>query len=473
MKKIVFFLLIFLCQLAKSQSSQGFNYQAIIRDNAGKPKVNTTVNLKLSILEGNVNGSVLYSENHNVQSNSVGLVNVVIGKGSVLSGNFSNIIWKNSKFLQVVADNVLMGTSELQSVPFAKYAETTNLSAGNGIVISGNTITNTGDLSNSNEIQTLSLSGSTLSLSNGGGSVTLPTASNSNSFQGKVSFFNTDKSKESFFYDGNQENIALNVGKTFGKIHLNDKINGDVEIGSTAAASGVFRVFTSSQFNYIASFNSAAYFNLAPTFYKGADFRGEFAAFYDKMPRMYKRLQIYSKTAKLSSDEGGIEFINDGFNSGFIGMRDNNEMGIYGYGINDWIMRFNINLGTICAKSTITLCSDERLKRDFSPLSASLSNLNRINGYHYFWKNEKQTALQIGFKAQDIQQVFPELVETDAAGMLSVNYIGFVPHLVEAVKALSAENQLLKQENEQMRASLESLSKRLDALEKEQVLVKK
>jgi hypothetical protein len=49
--------------------------------------------------------------------------------------------------------------------------------AGTGINITGSTISNTGDLSNTNEIQTLSIAGSTLSLSNGGGSVLLPSAS--------------------------------------------------------------------------------------------------------------------------------------------------------------------------------------------------------------------------------------------------------------------------------------------------------
>ncbi|MDX1908668.1 MAG: hypothetical protein SF053_16650, partial [Bacteroidia bacterium] len=48
-------------------------------------------------------------------------------------------------------------------------------SAGTGISIAGNVITNTGDLSNTNELQTLSLSGASLTLSNGGGTVTLPT----------------------------------------------------------------------------------------------------------------------------------------------------------------------------------------------------------------------------------------------------------------------------------------------------------
>lgn len=54
----------------------------------------------------------------------------------------------------------------------------TSYSAGAGISLSGGVITNTGDLSSTNEIQTLSLVGSTLSLSNGGGSVSIPSAIN-------------------------------------------------------------------------------------------------------------------------------------------------------------------------------------------------------------------------------------------------------------------------------------------------------
>lgn len=50
----------------------------------------------------------------------------------------------------------------------------TSYNAGSGISITGNTISNSGDLSNTNEIQTLSLTGNTLSLSSGGGAVTLP-----------------------------------------------------------------------------------------------------------------------------------------------------------------------------------------------------------------------------------------------------------------------------------------------------------
>lgn len=68
-------------------------------------------------------------------------------------------------------------------VPVSSIAPVQAVSAGTGISISGTTnrtITNTGDLSATNEIQTLSLSGSDLSLSLGGGTVTLPGGADGN-----------------------------------------------------------------------------------------------------------------------------------------------------------------------------------------------------------------------------------------------------------------------------------------------------
>jgi DNA-binding MltR family transcriptional regulator len=47
-------------------------------------------------------------------------------------------------------------------------------------------------------------------------------------------------------------------------------------------------------------------------------------------------------------------------------------------------------------------------------------------------KTDKRTRL--GFIAQDVQAIFPELVEEDAEGYLSVDYLGLIPVLVEAIK---------------------------------------
>ncbi len=116
-------------------------------------------------------GTIQYQERHTATTNAQGLFNVQIGAGAVLSGTFANITWADAqqKHLQIELDPTggttytNMGTQQLVSVPFAMYAK------------EAATATNDNDTSPTNEIQTLGLAGATLSLSNGGGSVTLPT----------------------------------------------------------------------------------------------------------------------------------------------------------------------------------------------------------------------------------------------------------------------------------------------------------
>lgn len=151
-----------------AQTPQGFNYQAVARDAVGQPRLNVPVAVKFSILQGSVNGPVLYSESHNTQTNNFGLFTLVIGQGLPLSGNFNTINWGGgSLFIRVEIDNQLSGTTPLLSVPYALYAERANIQPGTGISVIGNTVTNTGDLSSSNELQTLIVNGNSLSISNG------------------------------------------------------------------------------------------------------------------------------------------------------------------------------------------------------------------------------------------------------------------------------------------------------------------
>ena len=91
----------------------------------------------------------------------------MIGGGTVTSGTFSAIDWANDKyFLQVELDPAggtsysNMGTTQLISVPYAKHAETAMRAINDSIY--------DGDSSQTNELQTLSISNDTIFLSNGG-----------------------------------------------------------------------------------------------------------------------------------------------------------------------------------------------------------------------------------------------------------------------------------------------------------------
>lgn len=166
--------------LYAQQAPQAFNYQAVARQASGSPITNGNIGVKLSVLDGSATGAVEYSETHAATTNNMGLFNLAIGQGTAVVGAFANVNWGSSaKYLKVEIDPAgganytLTGTSPLLSVPYALYAEKTLITAGAGIGVSGNTVTNTGDISNTNELQTLTLSGSTLSISNGN-SVVLP-----------------------------------------------------------------------------------------------------------------------------------------------------------------------------------------------------------------------------------------------------------------------------------------------------------
>ncbi len=124
--------------------------------------------------------------------------------------------------------------------------------------------------------------------------------------------------------------------------------------------------------------------------------------------------------------------------------------------------------GSITATS-VTQTSDKRLKKNIEPLEGSLDNIQKLRGVSYDWKSDKG-GKQIGFIAQELEKVYPELVATDKDGMKSVNYAQMTAVLLEAVKELSNENQNLKNSNQTLEAKVTSLSNtsaKVDALAKE------
>ena len=91
---------------------------------------NQSVGIKISILEDVANGNVVYEESHSATTSQIGLVNLSIGEGTVMSGSFSTIDWGNHNyFIEVAVDinggsnYIVMGSTQLRSVPYALYAE--------------------------------------------------------------------------------------------------------------------------------------------------------------------------------------------------------------------------------------------------------------------------------------------------------------------------------------------------------------
>jgi protocatechuate 3,4-dioxygenase beta subunit len=107
----------------------GFNYQAMIRNADGEAIINQNVVMRIGIVQGSITGNVEYTETHAIESNAYGLVNLVVGTGTVVSGVFADIDWANGPFyikVELDAESngnyVTLGTTQLLSVPFANYA---------------------------------------------------------------------------------------------------------------------------------------------------------------------------------------------------------------------------------------------------------------------------------------------------------------------------------------------------------------
>ncbi|HOG19866.1 MAG TPA: hypothetical protein PKW37_05445, partial [Salinivirgaceae bacterium] len=131
MKRKLFSILFCIALFATANAQQqGFNYQASIQKQDGTTLQNQEVNLRISLIDQNSN-SVYYSESQNSTTNNLGIVNLIIGQGEALSGNFATVPWSSTTVLikvelKVGSSFVTMGTSPIMSVPYAMYAATGN-----------------------------------------------------------------------------------------------------------------------------------------------------------------------------------------------------------------------------------------------------------------------------------------------------------------------------------------------------------
>lgn len=95
--------------------------------------------------------------------------------------------------------------------------------------------------------------------------------------------------------------------------------------------------------------------------------------------------------------------------------------------------------------------SDARLKKNITPFNNALEKLQQLKGVMYEWNDDKTgtdrpAGKQMGFTAQNIQQVFPQLVSTDAQGYLQTSYGTYDALYVEAIKALLQRIETLEQQ---------------------------
>ena len=112
------------------------------------------------------------------------------------------------------------------------------------------------------------------------------------------------------------------------------------------------------------------------------------------------------------------------------------------------------NLGQITAPS-FNATSDRRLKRDIKPLENSLNKITQLEGVEFIRTDDKKQEKQIGFIAQEVEKIVPEVVSTDYSDSneyKSVAYSNVTALLVEAIKELRQEVKDLKEEIRELKS---------------------
>jgi hypothetical protein len=102
--------------------------------------------------------------------------------------------------------------------------------------------------------------------------------------------------------------------------------------------------------------------------------------------------------------------------------------------------------------------SDVRLKKNIQPLSNALADVMKIKPVSFVFKSDNKKSM--GVIAQDLEKIYPDLVQDGRTGYKAVAYEGLIAPLVASV-------QELKKENDKLRAQLEDQSARQEKMERE------
>lgn len=118
--------------------------------------------------------------------------------------------------------------------------------------------------------------------------------------------------------------------------------------------------------------------------------------------------------------------------------------------------------GTIYVNGIVN-SSDKELKIDFVPFSTSLDRVLQLQPYNFNWKVTGKP--DIGFVAQDVQAVWPELTERDPNGSLGIAYSRFIPLLLEGIRDLNENVKRLNRKQSPIEGKVSSLEKDLSKLD--------
>lgn len=177
---------------------------------------------------------------------------------------------------------------------------------------------------------------------------------------------------------------------------------------------------------------------------------------------------IYWGEIHTGATNGAWGFIRNETSDGQLELGSDDQIAFYETDNMDLMVDWSLNNGTFNFNGRITSngineTSDARFKKDVQPLESSLNKVLALEGVSYYWDNENSYGKhaftddkQIGVIAQQVEPILPEVVTTDDEGFKSVQYSHMVPVLIEAVKEQQAIINGIQQENEELKAELDT-----------------
>lgn len=129
----------------------------------------------------------------------------------------------------------------------------------------------------------------------------------------------------------------------------------------------------------------------------------------------------------------------------------------------DYALSLNGNLdvnGTGYADGGFFMSSDARYKEQVETLPHALATLIALRGVVYEWnktafpERKFESGRQVGFIAQEVEKVLPELVKTKPDGYKAVNYQAIIPVTVEAIKSQQIQINALKKSSDSKDAEI-------------------
>jgi fibronectin-binding autotransporter adhesin len=139
-------------------------------------------------------------------------------------------------------------------------------------------------------------------------------------------------------------------------------------------------------------------------------------------------------------------------NGGNVGIGNSNntyQLEVGSSSITGVVARFVNSTGTCDINPTTTALScssDERLKKNITNLDGTiLDRILALRPVTYNWNSESNTAsMHNGFIAQEVEELFPDLVSTDPnTDLKALNYMGLIPYTIKAVQEMNLTMQSL------------------------------